>query len=216
MARFPSPLPNLVRGPWDEQKRRDLYEFLRRAFSSLSALNVTAPDPVEIQAGVSADPGASLGPANALHVHPVDTAAPSVNVSYNAAPDEGSGTSLMRADARLRLADGSASGDVLVWNGSDWVSTPGSSLQSVRQTEIDFGATPVAEASFTVADSTVTALSQIIGSVAYEAPTGKDLDELEMDGIDLKFGPGVGQLTIYARGMDGYVADKFKINYIVG
>ncbi len=87
---------------------------------------------------------------------------------------------------------------------------------SIFQTEIDFGSLPVAEASFTVSNAGVTPTSNIAGSVAYVAPTGKDLDELEMDGVDLKFGPGSGQLTIYARGQDGYIADKFKISYVVG
>jgi hypothetical protein len=87
---------------------------------------------------------------------------------------------------------------------------------NIKQTEIDFGTTPVSEASFVIADVDVTAGSQLIGSVAYEAPTGKDLDELEMDGLDLKFAPGSGSFTLYVRGMDGYVADKFKINYLVG
>lgn len=86
----------------------------------------------------------------------------------------------------------------------------------MSQVEIDFGTTPVSEASFTIADASVTATSKILGMVAYVAPTGKDLDELDMDGLDLKFGPGVGQFTIYARGMDGYVADKFKVSYQVG
>lgn len=87
---------------------------------------------------------------------------------------------------------------------------------SISQTEIDFGATPVAEASFTITDAAVSAASRIIGTVAYVAPTGKDLDELEMDGLDLKFAPGSGQFTLYARGLDGYVADKFVVNYQVG
>jgi hypothetical protein len=87
---------------------------------------------------------------------------------------------------------------------------------SIKQTEIDFGATPVAEASFTIVDAAVTPSSHLIGQVAYEAPTGKELDELEMDALDLKFGPGSGQFTLYARGLDGYVADTFKINYTIG
>jgi hypothetical protein len=88
---------------------------------------------------------------------------------------------------------------------------------NIKQTEIDFGTTPVAEASFTIIDTDVSATSQLIGTVAYEAPTGKDLDELEMDGLDLKFGPGSGQFTLYARGLnDAYIADKFKINYLIG
>jgi hypothetical protein len=94
--------------------------------------------------------------------------------------------------------------------------SPGASSTNIKQTEIDFGTTPVAEASFTVTDADVSATNQLIGSVAYEAPTGKDLDELDMDGLDLKFAPGIGEFTIYARGMDGYVADKFKINYLIG
>lgn len=86
----------------------------------------------------------------------------------------------------------------------------------VHQTEIDFGTTPVSEATFLIADATVTAASHLVGSVAYVAPTGKDLDEIEMDGLDLKFAPGVGQFTLYARGMDGYIADTFKVNYTIG
>lgn len=93
---------------------------------------------------------------------------------------------------------------------------PGASSTNIKQTEIDFGTTPVAEASFTITDADVSAGSQLIGSVAYEAPTGKDLDELDMDGLDLKFAPGVGEFTLYARGMDGYVADTFKVNYLIG
>lgn len=93
---------------------------------------------------------------------------------------------------------------------------PPAAATDVRQTEIDFGAIPVAEAEFTIVDVDVTPASNLIGSVAYAAPTGKDLDELEMDGLDLKFGPGSGQFTVYVRGMDGYIADTFKLNYIIG
>ncbi len=92
----------------------------------------------------------------------------------------------------------------------------GSGETNIKQTEIDFGVTPMAEASFIITDASVLATSQLLGNVAYEAPTGKDLDELEMDGLDLKFAPGVGQFTLYARGLDGYIADKFKINYLIG
>jgi hypothetical protein len=104
---------------------------------------------------------------------------------------------------------GTSSGNVLIGpsNGSGNV---------VKQIEIDFGSLPVSEAKFLITDASVTSSSHITGSVAYEAPTGKDLDELEMDGLDLKFGPGAGQFTLYAVGENGYVADKFKINYVVG
>ena len=99
--------------------------------------------------------------------------------------------------------------------GVKW-STPGASSIVIKQTEIDFGTTGVSEASFLISDPDVATDSRLIGTVAYEAPTSKDLDEVEMDGLDLKFAPGGGQFTLYARGMDGYVSDMFKINYLIG
>lgn len=97
------------------------------------------------------------------------------------------------------------------------IPTAPSSGTNISQTEIDFGTTPVSEESFTVIDVTVSASSQIIAQIAYEAPTGKDLDEIEMDDIQLRCQPDVGLFTIYARAADGsYLADKFKVNYLVG
>ncbi len=93
---------------------------------------------------------------------------------------------------------------------------PSSGSTQVKQVEIDFGTLPVSEKLFTIVDASVTPTSHIVGTVAYEAPTGKDLDELEMDELDLKFGPGSGQFTLYATGENGYIADRFKINYVVG
>lgn len=86
----------------------------------------------------------------------------------------------------------------------------------VAQTEIDFGATPISEASFTITDANVTASSKIVAMVAYVAPTGKDLDEIECDELDIKCGNGSGTFPMYVKGMEGYVHDKFKINYIIG
>lgn len=85
----------------------------------------------------------------------------------------------------------------------------------VKQVEVNFGNMPSADKSFTVTDADVTASSIIIGWLAYAAPTNKDLDELDMDLIDLKFMPGDGQFTVWATPKDGYVADKFKINYLI-
>lgn len=84
---------------------------------------------------------------------------------------------------------------------------------SITETEIDVGATPVAEASISVADTGITTSSKIIGGLAYVAPTDKDLDELEMDAIELKFEPLAGSLNVHIKGLEGYLADKFKIWY---
>jgi len=86
----------------------------------------------------------------------------------------------------------------------------------VNQVEIDFGDLPVESGEFTIVDSLVLPSSHITGTIAYESPTGKDLDELDMDSIDLKFAPGNGTLLIRARGLEGYLHGAFKVNYIVG
>lgn len=82
-----------------------------------------------------------------------------------------------------------------------------------KQTEIDFSTTPIDASGFVIVDAEVTPASIIVGSVAYDAPTGKDLDEMEFDNFDLRFSAGSGQFTLYAKSLEGYVADKFKINY---
>lgn len=85
-----------------------------------------------------------------------------------------------------------------------------------KSVEIDFGVTPVYEKSFTITDSSVATTSHLIGMIAHEAPTGKDVDEVEMDPLNLSFAPGSGQFTLYARGLEGRVYGAFKVNYIIG
>lgn len=93
----------------------------------------------------------------------------------------------------------------------------GAATINIKQTEIDFGSVPVSEGTFTIIDTDVLVTSQIIGSLAYEAPTGKDLDELEMDKLVIMCSNGSGQFDIYVTTTDGsYLADKFKINYLIG
>lgn len=119
IGRFPRPIPNLTRGEWDEKMRRDLEEFLRSAFGGLSALSGTPSEPTEIQAGVTADPGSAITPANSLHVHAVNTAAPGVDVGAGA-PSEGTGAALMRADAGLRLGIGTTQYDTIIRGSTQW------------------------------------------------------------------------------------------------
>jgi hypothetical protein len=91
---------------------------------------------------------------------------------------------------------------------------PGSGTFAVTQVEVDFGTTPVESAIFTITDAGMTTTKHVIASLAYEAPTGKDLDELEMDTLSIICGNGTGQFDMFIRTTDGsYLADKFKINY---
>lgn len=87
---------------------------------------------------------------------------------------------------------------------------------TIKQTEVDFGTTPISEAIFIITDADVTVSSRIIAKVAYEAPTGKDLDEIEMDDLVIHCSNGAGIFNMYIRSADGsYLSDKFKINYLI-
>lgn len=85
------------------------------------------------------------------------------------------------------------------------------------QVEIDFGALPIYQKEFTITDSNVLLTSNITASIAYDAPTDKDLDELEMDSIYIICGQATnGTFKMLVRCLDGcYLADKFKINYSI-
>jgi hypothetical protein len=84
----------------------------------------------------------------------------------------------------------------------------------IYQAEIDFGSVPVSEGVFNVPDSNVSAGMKVTASIAYEAPTGKDLDEIECDDLIIKGTSYAGGITLFIKAADGsYLADKFKVNY---
>jgi hypothetical protein len=85
---------------------------------------------------------------------------------------------------------------------------------AITEVEIDCGTTPLLETIINVVNTGITAASKIIGGIAYKAPTGKDLDELEMDALDLKFEPVSGSFNVHIKGLEGYISDKFIIWYL--
>lgn len=138
-------------------------------------------------------------------------------------------------DSRIVLFDGatgklikdggvllSAKQDTLV-SGTNIKTVNGSSvlgsgnLSLITQVEVDFGTTPLYEQTFSIANSLAAVGSKIIANIAYDAPTDKDLDEIEMDDLVIKCGNATtGFFDMLIRSVDGsYLADKFKINYII-
>lgn len=93
----------------------------------------------------------------------------------------------------------------------------GTAAVNIKQTEVDFGAVPVPDATFTVIDVDVAPTSHLIAQVAWEAPTGKDIDEIEMDDLQIRCKPASGSFDMFIRAADGsYLADKFLVNYLIG
>lgn len=95
---------------------------------------------------------------------------------------------------------------------------PISDLQHITQVEIDFGdVNYVTEQAFTITDPNVLPTSHITASLAYDAPTDKDLDEVEMDELEIMAGQcQTGSFTLFVKAMEDSVYGAFKINYMVG
>lgn len=95
--------------------------------------------------------------------------------------------------------------------------TPSGGSVNIKETEIDFGtALAQTEKVFTITDADVSASSQLIASLSYQAPTSKDQDEVEMDDFSIRCMPGTGQFDMFVNSLNGAVHDKFKVNYLVG
>ena len=96
-------------------------------------------------------------------------------------------------------------------------SSSGGSSVSMTQVEVDFGDLPVSSQEFTISDATAVSTSNISAAVAYEAPTGKQLDEVTMDNLQIRCGqPSAGSFKMFIDTAGGsYLAGYFKINYTI-
>ncbi len=93
----------------------------------------------------------------------------------------------------------------------------GGAAVNIKQTEVDFGdLSYVAEKIFTITDTDVLVTSQLIATLAYEAPTNKDLDEIEMDEFEINCKPAAGSFDMLMKSRHGSVYGKFKVNYLIG
>lgn len=85
------------------------------------------------------------------------------------------------------------------------------------QTEIDFGSTPVRSTKFTISNTSVVAGTKVMAAIAYEAPTGRTIDEVEMefDRVMVTAGNVVAAtgFDIYVGSSTGMLSGKYKINY---
>lgn len=81
--------------------------------------------------------------------------------------------------------------------------------------EVDVGPKPVAEFVCTVYDDRVTSSNHILAQACYQAATGKDLDECEMDQLYVQAGnAGTGWFQIHLRSVDGsYLEGGFVLSY---
>jgi hypothetical protein len=86
-------------------------------------------------------------------------------------------------------------------------------ISTTKQVEVDFNNSAF-EKEFVIKDNDVSPSHKILAELAYEAPTGKDVDELQMDDLIVKAGAGDREVRLFITAADGSPLEgKFKINY---
>ena len=87
---------------------------------------------------------------------------------------------------------------------------------SWSEAEIDFGASPIYTATFTITDAAITSASKVQVLPCGKAATGRTADDWLWDGATIAANPGTGSAACYAVFVPGPIVGKRKIQYSVG
>lgn len=111
---------------------------------------------------------------------------------------------------------GGATGKFLGDSGT-WQSLPATPPANaiLKEVEVDFGVVPVSSASFTIADTDVTASKVIMATLGGNAVTGIAA-QLSLGAFVITARAGAGQLTLCAFSLLGLITGKRKILYLIG
>jgi len=87
---------------------------------------------------------------------------------------------------------------------------------TVKEVEIDLGASAIKDKKFTITDAEVSTDSLILIGHSAKAATGRQQDENEMDALFCRAAPGTGEFTLYVTVLTGRASGKYRINYLLG
>lgn len=106
----------------------------------------------------------------------------------------------------------STTGGFLRWTGTLWAPLG----LVATQVEIDVGTTPVPEYDAVVTDAAASATSKVFATVSWDAPTGKDADDVSMDTYTVNADAGAGSITFRVSALDGNLLEgTYKIDYLI-
>jgi len=138
--------------------------------------------------------------------------------------------------ASIWIYDEIAASRILIPTGFDWASFGGLPVAGEGQifpqamygvnsdmkqkiVEVDFGGTPTYTGVFDIIDAEVVAGVSIVAVQVGVAPTGRPLDENEMDMFNIVGAPAIpatGKLRLYISSRMGPVTGKYKFGYTIG
>jgi len=121
------------------------------------------------------------------------------------------------ATAALTVPGGGTTGHVLTKDASGYSWQAASSGGATwTEVEVDFGASPVYGATFTITDATISATSKVQVLPCGKAAAGRTADDWAWDGASFAADPGAGSATCYAHFLPGPIVGRRKVQYSVG
>jgi len=113
-----------------------------------------------------------------------------------------------------RLANGTTGQVLKATTGAapSWGSV--SASVTITETEVDFGSTPVTDATFTITDAGVSGTTKIIVTESGSVATGRAAGDSLWDSINYSALSGTGNFTLYAKA-SGSVVGKRKLYYTI-
>lgn len=119
------------------------------------------------------------------------------------------------AGASVMLDDESDSGDQMFIVQNITNTTTGGGTWT--EVEIDFGSTPVYDATFTITDAAITSSAvKMVLVPCGKAATGRTADDWQWDGGTFVANPGTGSATCYATFSPGPIVGPRKLQYQIG
>jgi hypothetical protein len=112
---------------------------------------------------------------------------------------------------------GTPTGSKYLRDDFSWQAVSGGGGGTWTEVEIDFGATPKYDATFTITDAAITSSAVKIALVPCgKAATGRTADDWQWDGGTFVANPGTGSATCYATFHPGPIVGRRTLQYQIG
>ena len=156
--------------------------------------------------GILRDIRAFIDRMNAPYPHNAST----LNISRDTLPTDADAATLRDGDV---FRDSTASNVLKSWPAA----IGGGGAASWTEVEIDFGSTPVYDATFTITDAAITSSTVKMALVPCgKAATGRTADDWQWDGGTVVANPGTGSARCYATFTPGPIVGRRKLQYQIG
>ena len=123
----------------------------------------------------------------------------------------------IRLHNSLQSIQGGQSGEYYHLTAAEYAALGTGGSASWTEVEIDFGSTPVYDATFTITDAAITSSAVKVAVVpSGKAATDRTADDWQWDGGTFVANPGTGSATCYATFHPGPIVGRRTLQYQIG